>query len=209
MSPSKKPRVVRTHKPKRKFTENTYRKSKPSLLQDFGQRCAYSLQHVHRIGWTDMEVDHHNPKLTGAARNRYENLYPASRHCNGSKSDNWPDAKMRRSGVRFLNPCEETDYGDQIFEDSKSFLLVGTTPAAIYHIRVLGLNAPHLIEERKERSLLAEILEKRPGIVRNSGLAVEKAEELRRIRDLMIPSIPPPPIGAPPRLCPPSCALIG
>jgi hypothetical protein len=196
MSPSKKPRVVRSHKPKRKFTENTYRKAKPYLLQDFLGRCAYSLQHHKKIGWTVMETDHHDPQLKGAARNNYDNLFPASRHCNGSKSDHWPTKTMKIAGIRFLNPCKETDYGEQIFEDPVTHHLVGTTKAAIFHIRVLQLNAQHLVEERKERSVLEEVLDKTPALVKNQGLAIETVNALRQSKELMIPPIPAPPISA-------------
>jgi hypothetical protein len=159
MSSFTNPRIVRKSKPNRKFTENTYRKAKPRLLEDFLHRCAYSLQHVDRVGWTIIEVDHHNPTLNGAARNRYENLFPATRHCNGTKSNNWPSKEARRKGVRFLNPCREGDYGTQIFEDANTHELIGITPAAKYHIRVLGLNAPFLINERKERTALMILMQ--------------------------------------------------
>ena len=56
MSISTNPRVVKHHKPRKKFTENTYRNTKPYLLQDFDRRCAYSLQHVDKTGWTTMEI---------------------------------------------------------------------------------------------------------------------------------------------------------
>ncbi len=196
MSPSKKPRVVRSHKPKRKFTENTYRKAKPNLLQDFQGRCAYSLQHHKKIGWTDMEIDHHDPQLKGAERNNYDNLFPASRHCNGSKSDHWPTKAMKKAGVRFLNPCKESDYGEQIFEDPATHHLVGTTKAAIFHIRMLQLNAQHLVDERKDRALLEDVLDKTPALVKNKDLAIETVNALRESKDLMIPPIPAPPISA-------------
>src|SRR5438552_130453 len=110
MSRSTTPRVIR-HPPRRRFTESTYRKAKPFLLNDFDGRCAYSLQHVNRVGNWCIEVDHFNPTLRGPARNEYSNLFPATRHCNGSKRDTWPDARFRKLGARFLNPTEEQDYG--------------------------------------------------------------------------------------------------
>src|SRR5258708_40289089 len=127
MSPSQPPRVVRNPR-KRKFTASTYRKAKPFLLNDFESRCAYSLQHVNRVGYKCMEADHFNPNLRGPARNDYSNLFPATRHCNGSKSDSWPDAHFTRLGARFLNPTKEQDYGAHIFEDTTSYELIGTTP---------------------------------------------------------------------------------
>jgi len=190
MSNSSKPRVTRRHKPKRKFTENTYRKAKPFLLADFERRCAYSLQHVDKVGWMIIEIDHHNPTLKGVSRNRYENLFPATRHCNGSKAYTWPSRAGRQQGIRFLNPCEEQDYGLYIFEDPNTHELVGTTPAAVYHIRVLGLNAPFLVNERRARAALWHLLDETPVKVRDTNLGQENIRELRRQLDLMIPRIP-------------------
>src|ERR1035441_407925 len=58
------------------------------------------------------------------------------------------------------------------------------------------LNAQHLVEERKERSVLEEVLDKTPALVKNLGLAIETVNALRQSKDLMIPPIPAPPISA-------------
>jgi len=63
------------------------------------------------------------------------------RHCNGKKSNTWPSKAELAAGCRFLNPCEEMDYGEQIFEDPLTNRLVGITPAAIWHIRICALNS--------------------------------------------------------------------
>ena len=200
MSSSTTPRVVR-HRPNRKFTASTYRKALPYLLNDFEGRCAYSLQHVNRVGLKLMEVDHFNPNLRGPARNDYSNLFPATRHCNGSKQDTWPDVHFTKLGARFLNPTKEHDYGVHIFEDPASHELVGTTPAGKYHIRCCDLNAPHLVLERAERARLRRILNdypvtsKLPLQIYNQGQLLDASSVLRAILQNMIPQIPPPPIG--------------
>ena len=99
-----------------------------------------------------MEVDHFNPHLKHTKRNAYSNLMPAIRPCNGKKRDLWPTPEMQKEGIHFINPCKEDDYGVQIFEILESGKLVGTTPAARYHIRSLDLNAPFLMRERKIRT---------------------------------------------------------
>src|ERR1043166_3812384 len=103
-----RPRIKR-NPPNRKFTENTYKKAKPSLLRDSGYRCAYSLQHVEKVGYRNIEVDHFNPTLEGPSRNQYSNFVPATRNCNGAKSDLWPSKESQKAGVRFLNPFDEQD----------------------------------------------------------------------------------------------------
>lgn len=195
MSTSTSPRVVRNPL-KRKFTESTYRKAKSFLLRDFGWRCAYSQQHLDRVGYKCMEVDHFNPTLKGFARNNYLNLFPATRHCNGSKSNCWPSSKARKVGIRFLNPCQEMDYGVHIFEDPNTYELVGVTPAGIYHIRYCDLNAPHLVLERKDRSKLRELLNtcrvtaKIPIAALDGNQMLDSSALLRAIVEKMIPPIP-------------------
>jgi hypothetical protein len=189
------PRVIR-HPPNRKFTASTYRRAVPYLLADFEGRCAYSLQHVNRVGFRLMEVDHFNPNLRGPARNDYSNLLPATRHCNGAKQATWPDAHFRKLGARFLNPTKEQDYGVHIFEDPASHRLVAITPAGRYHIRCCDLNAPHLIQERAERERLRRILNdypvtaKRPLQITLQGEALDVSAILRAILKDMIPPIP-------------------
>jgi hypothetical protein len=198
MSISTKPRVERSPL-KRKFTKSTYRKAKPFLLRDFGGRCAYSLQHVDRVGYKCMEVDHFNPTLKGAERNKYSNLFPATRHCNGSKSDEWPSVRARKAGLRFLNPCQEQDYGVHIFEDPRTHELIGLTPAGKYHLRYCDLNAPHLILERKERAQLRALLNSCPVTAKipipalYGTQTIDCSVLLRAIVDKMIPPIPVPP----------------
>lgn len=128
-----------------------------------------------------MDIDHHNPTLPSGLRNRYENLHLASRHCNGSKSDEWPDAELRAEGIHFIDPCKEGDYGYHIFEDPETFRLWGATNAGRYHIRMLDLNAPHLVRERQRRHFLRGLWKKR-GIVTYKGRSSEMPEVLKGLR---------------------------
>src|SRR3972149_6059979 len=156
MSSSSKPRVVRKHAPKQYFKLSNYRKTLPWLLDDFEQRCAYSLVHVKGIGDTQMHGNHYNPNHK--KRSPYSNLFPAYALCNMAKGDTWPTDDQHRRGIRFLNPCTETDYNHQIFEDPETHELVATTPAADYHIEMLDLNHPALVRQRMERTVFANIV---------------------------------------------------
>ncbi|MDR1010377.1 MAG: hypothetical protein LBM04_04500 [Opitutaceae bacterium] len=141
-----------------------------------------------------MEIDHHNPKLKGRKRHAYENLFPATRHCNGAKSNTWPAKMEHQNGLRFLNPCKEADYNFQIFEKPNGEL-VGTTPAATWHIRKLDLNAPHLINRRRQRTFVDHLSEQ---CILQTGDASD-SEMMRSIqiflhmRKIQIPKILPPP----------------
>lgn len=153
------------------------------------------MQHLKRAGGKRcMEVDHFRPR--GSRRNLYTNLIPATRHCNGSKSQTWPTKGQQREGIRLINPFVECDYGKHIFEDPISHRLVGFTSAGRYQIIVCDLNAAHFIEERKDRARIRKVLES-PGTVTGSlNEAKHAIEALRRELEQMIPQIPPPPDSA-------------
>ena len=130
--------------------KSQYRKCLPELKRDFESRCAYCMRHIEFD--SAMEVDHFDPREKNESIQRYANLFLSDRHCNSSKSDEWPTADEINKGIRFLNCCEEEDYNECIFEDTGTHELVGTTPAAKYHIDTIDLNAPELVDQRKKRS---------------------------------------------------------
>jgi len=195
MSSSKMPRIKRGVPPKKAIKRHKYGKAIVELRRDFDSRCAYSMQHEMRCG--TLEVDHFDPRQKKDLIQKYDNLFPASRHCNGKKSDAWPTKEERDAGCRFLNPCEEMDYGEQIFEDPVTHRLIGTTPAAIWHIRICGLNADRLINERSRRAKYRKTLSGR-AISAKRGIMPETVRDvisnLREEVELMIPPIPPPPL---------------
>ncbi len=194
MSTSTTGRIQRGKAPKHTFTENTYKKAKPYLMRDFGRRCAYSQQHTDRsLGERTMEIDHFNPVLKGVERNRYKNLFLATHHCNGSKSNTWPSRSARKKGIHFLNPCEEVDYGVHIVEHPITHRLIGLTPSGDFHITVCDLNASHFVEERLERARIHALLENTP-ISAKAGqpdqIVFHHIELLRQQVEKMIPLIP-------------------
>ena len=128
------------------------------------------MQHVEYVGGdVGMHIDHHNPNLPDNIRHSYENLFLASAHCNGKKGKRWPSAEQQKLGLRYLNPCKELDYGYHIFEDPDTFEVWGATAAGVYHIRMLDLNASHLVNERRRRFQLRALLES-PNAVFFSGV---------------------------------------
>ena len=153
------------------------------------------MQHMKRAGGKRcMEVDHFRPR--GSHRNLFTNLVPATRHCNGSKSQTWPTKGQQREGIRLINPFIERDYGKHIFEDPTSNRLVGVTPAGQYQIIVCDLNAPHFVEERKDRSRIHKLLESSGNVTGSLDDAKHAITELRRELEQMIPPIPLPPVRA-------------
>jgi hypothetical protein len=146
------------------------------------------MQHRRHAGGA-MEIDHFNPKVKGRKRHRYNNLFLASRYCNGKKHDNWPSAADHEKGVGFINCCVEFDYGKHIFEEADSRVR-GVTPAGIYHVRMLDLNAPHFIEERKLRTRIRHLLFSERVLVTEAGNAMAVSRLLREQLEYLIPPIP-------------------
>jgi hypothetical protein len=195
MSSSTEPRIQRGPAPTKPIKRHKYRKALPYLIRDFFGRCAYSMQHFSRAG--NLEVDHFNPKLKDKFIQDYNNLFPASRHCNSTKSNKWPNHDELAAGCRFLNPCREMDYGEQIWEQPMTHLLIGTTSAAKWHIRMCGLNAFHLVDERAKRARYLDLLQRTPVLIkRDLGVARQLINNFKEEVELMIPEIPPAPIDA-------------
>ena len=136
-----------------------------------------------------MEIDHFDPRKKGDFLQQYDNLFLATRHCNGAKRNFWPSANEQSLGLRYLNPCREHDYGEHLFEDPKIHLLIGVTPAGRYHIRMCDLNADHFVAERRERAEIWELLQSAITVKRHQmpHLAADLAEALRKQAEQMIP----------------------
>lgn len=149
-------RVQRGPAPEKVLKKTTYRDALPELKRDFDCRCAYCMRRIETD--SEMQVDHFDPRKKNDKVQVYANLFLSDAHCNGAKGDTWPAEEERASGCRFLNCCDEQDYDSVIFEDLNTHYLVGKTPAAKYHIEMIDLNDPGLVEARKYRfDLLARL----------------------------------------------------
>jgi hypothetical protein len=180
---------VRKQNPPRYYF--AHRRYWPYLLLDFENRCAYSRQHIQRVGGKGgMDIDHHNPNLQHPKRNAYENLFLATRHCNGKKGDKWPNPNQRAAGLRFLNPCREMDYGVHLFEDPDTFEIWGATPAGKYHVRMLDLNADHLVRERRRRHSMLKFRKLPQVVSARRDDALKGVQAFQKEVDEMIPLIP-------------------
>lgn len=186
-----KGRVKRGPAPLQTLKRTTYRKALPELRRDFGDRCAYCMRHIGTE--TEMQIDHFDPRKKKEKLQVYANLFLADAHCNGAKKDTWPTKEESEQGCRFLNCCDEEDYGNVIFEKPDTNELVGTTPAAVFHIETIDLNDPDLIKARRYR---AEIFEKLKFIKKKSANTPEiasAADKLCEMAERLIPDIPAPP----------------
>lgn len=165
------------------------------LRRDFLDRCAYCMRRMDDS--KTMEVDHFNPNQKKDRIQLYQNLFLSDRRCNGTKSNTWPTKEELARGERFLDCCQEIDYGGTIFEDPQTHELIGTTPAARYHIEHIGLNHPFLVTERSKRTVqLKTMREFEP--FRKINPKIEMAYlVVQKSVGKLIPEIPPPPSGSP------------
>ena len=184
------PRLVRSDKAKEKYGRKSYRQAMPYLLNETGNRCTYSCQHLQRANGK-LEVDHFNSTLKHPERNFHDNLVAASRHCNGAKWNWWPTKSEQKLGGRFLNPYEELDYGLHLFENPVSCEIESATVEGCYHIAKLDLNAPHLVRERRQRAEIRAQLTIGPvTIVGPISSVQECARLLSEQAEEMIPTLP-------------------
>jgi len=102
-------------------------------MEDFEERCAYSMIHQENCG--AFEVDHFDATRKGDIVQDYRNLFPAHPICNRSKS-NKPKERELREGNRFLNPYREWDYNEHICEDPDTHELIGKTKPGICAVDV-------------------------------------------------------------------------
>lgn len=206
----RKSRIKRGPAPKkfdgslRILNENTYRKySRKVIERDFGKRCAFSMIHENKAGGIKgIHIDHFDPTLKGRRRHAYKNLFPSAASCNIKKSDNWPSKTELELGMRFLNPCEEHDYGEHIYEEPETGYLVATTSAGFYHIVHMGLNDSHFVRNRLERTHLIERLEANLFALKDKDIPTQQSisinqilEELNKAKEYSIPAIQAPPLG--------------
>ena len=188
------PRLKRIVAESKLYAKTKYRDAIKGLLAETGGRCGYSMQHVRDFGLRSMEVDHFNPTLKHPARNQHGNLIPASRHCNGVKSQTWPSQDQQKKNLRFINPYEEMDYGYHIFENRKTGELVGKTCTGRWHIEMLDLNAEHLVQKRLDRTILLNELQRCAyvsGADRSNSVYDSLTGLFPSVRDTLLPAMIP------------------
>ena len=184
-------RVKRGPAPMIQLKRASYRNALPELRRDFEDRCAYCMRHIGTE--TEMQVDHFDPRQKGDKVQVYSNLFLSDAHCNGAKHDTWPTADEQAAGCRFLNCCDEYDYGTVIFEDPQTHELVGTSPAATYHIEMIDLNDPGLVDDRRFRAEIMAKLEYAREKAEDNLEIMGALDKLSEMAHGLIPDIPAPP----------------
>lgn len=111
----------------------------------FSGHCGYCGVHENEAG-SLLTVDHFRPRTAGGT-NALANLVYCCHACNTFKGSYWqPDSEER-----VLHP---TEYEGHIVEGAEG-VVAGITATGMFHIQLLRLNRPQLIERRRARRMMS------------------------------------------------------
>jgi len=128
-----------------------------AVRQRFGFCCGYCGVTEVDVGG-ELTVDHFHPVSAGWDDGD-DNLVYACMRCNLYKSDYTPNEADRIHERRLLHPLLE-DTSQHLQEDRESGRLQALTETGRFHITLLRLNRPELVEHRL-RSYLAALTERK------------------------------------------------
>ncbi len=104
-----------------------------------------------------LTLDHYQPRAAGGD-DADDNLVYACIKCNQNKHAFWPTPEERMKGIRVLHPLsDETSH--HFAEDEHGYLQPLTTTGN-FHIALLDLNRPQLVQHRLARQIQRALIEK-------------------------------------------------
>jgi hypothetical protein len=119
--------------------------------------CGYCAVSEIDVGG-ELTVDHHRP-LAANGDDSDDNLVYACNRCNQYKGDFFPNDDDLRHGRRVLHPLQD-DIAAHIQENQRTRQLEPLTETGHFHIALLQLNRPALVEHRLQQRLVALMAEK-------------------------------------------------
>lgn len=161
-----------------------------SVRQRYHQRCGYCDVTEATVGG-ELTIDHHRPKAAGGD-DEDDNLVYACIKCNQYKGDFWPDQDDVAQDRRVLHPLLD-DRDVHLTKSEETGRIQALTETGRFHIALLRLNRPQLIEHRLARRLLdvlnekQRLLEQQNAELRKTIAAQERyiallEEQLERLR---------------------------
>jgi hypothetical protein len=126
----------------------------------------------------ELTVDHFRP-ISAGRDDSDDNLVYACHRCNEYKGYIVPSSADTEGEVRLLHPLLD-DLTSHFYEDENG-LLVALSAAGLFHITVLHLNRPQLVENRLEkrgRELEREYTRLLEGVVEQLRSAVNELREM-------------------------------
>lgn len=149
-------------------------------------RCGYcGVSEIH-VG-SELTVDHYRP-LSAFGSDEDENLVYACIKCNQYKGDFFPDSSDHDHGWYVLHPLRHRA-AEHFQTNRRTGYLEPLTETGRFHVNLLQLNRPALVEHRLKRRLV-ELLEQKEQLLEaeNSQLRVTIAaqkEYIRHLRNLL------------------------
>ena len=128
-----------------------------SVRQRYQHACGYCGVTEAAVGG-ELTVDHYRPRTAGGGDDD-DNLVYACMKCNQYKGEFWPDAEDLAQGRRVLHPLLD-DVEAHLREDEQTGHLQALTETGRFHIALLRLNRPQLVEHRLARRLQRVLTEK-------------------------------------------------
>jgi HNH endonuclease len=157
-----------------------------AVRERYNAKCGYCSV-TERESGGDLTVDHFQPVSAGGA-DTDENLVYCCFRCNGYKADFYPDAEDRRKGFRVLYPLHD-EIATHLNEIPTAGRIEAFSETGRFHIDLLNLNRPQLVELRLSRrlhELLAEsckLLREENEQLKNQIAMLEQCvRELRRLQ---------------------------
>ncbi len=129
-----------------------------SIRQRYQRSCGYCGVTEASVGG-ELTVDHHQPRTAGGGDDD-DNLVYACVKCNQYKGDFWPDSDDVAHGRRVLHPLLD-DLTAHLAENEQTGHMQALTETGRFHIALLRLNRPQLVEHRLIRRLHRVSSEKR------------------------------------------------
>lgn len=123
----------------------------------FNYRCAYCGVSEADVG-SELTVDHFRPVSVGGDDEDL-NLVYACHRCNLLKADFYPDKQDLAMGRRVLHPMLD-DVSKHIRENLQTGRVEPLTETGAFHIALLDLNRPPLVNYRLRRNLITLLVKK-------------------------------------------------
>lgn len=120
------------------------------VRERYASRCGYCEVSEADVGGS-LTVDHFQPSSAGGTDNE-DNLVYACFKCNQYKGPFVPNETDVREGHRVLHPRNDPVDEHTRFNDQTG-LLEGLTPTGRFHIALLQLNRPALVQHRLQRCM--------------------------------------------------------
>lgn len=176
---------IKRHRPKRSKSDAqmSTSKAKPSLAEDFHNRCGYCDALDSLIGGRNVfHVDHFAPyNLFKNLEKDYNNFVYSCPYCNIAKSDIWMGSSSEENIVDnkgFIDPCSE-EYGKNLARNTKGEIIF-LTPLGEYIVDTLHLYLKRhkILFKLDDIRIKVEALEHKIDINKTKGLNTDRLQSL-------------------------------